>query len=143
MAERYAQTSASTPGDSMLQHSDLIGFVGVSDLGRARQFYGETLGLPITGESPFALEADAGGTMLRLTVVEQPAAAPYTVLGWNVADIASMIDQLATRGVRFTRYEGMTQDERGVWTAPGGAKVAWFLDPDGNNLSLTAFPAPE
>lgn len=127
----------------MLQHSDLIGFVGVSDLGRARQFYGETLGLPITGESPFALEADAGGTMLRLTVVEQPAAASFTVPGWNVADVASMIDQLTARGVRFTRYEGMAQDGRGVWTAPGGAKVAWFPDPDGNNLSLSQFPASE
>ena len=55
----------------------------------------------------------------------------------------SMIDQLTARGVHFTRYEGMGQDERGVWTAPGGAKIAWFLDPDGNNLSLTEFEASE
>lgn len=54
-----------------------------------------------------------------------------------------MIDQLTARGVHFTRYEGMGQVERGVWTAPGGAKIAWFLDPDGNNLSLTQFEAPE
>jgi catechol 2,3-dioxygenase-like lactoylglutathione lyase family enzyme len=121
----------------MLEHSALIGFVGVSDLDRARQFYGETLGLPIVDESPFALVADADGTMLRLTAVERPAAAPYTVLGWHVADIASMIDQLTARGVHFTRYDGMAQDERGVWTAPGGAKIAWFPDPDGNNVSLT------
>jgi len=127
----------------MLERSALIGFVGVSDLERARRFYGDTLGLPITDESPFALVADANGTMLRLTAVEQPAAAPYTVLGWNVADIGSMIDHLTARGVQFTRYEGMTQDERGVWTAPGGAKIAWFPDPDGNNLSLTEFKAPE
>ena len=126
----------------MLAHSALIGFVGVSDLDRARQFYGHALGLPITDESPLALVADANGTMLRLTVVEQPTAAPYTVLGWNVADIMSTIDQLSARGVQFTRYEGMEQDERGVWTAPGGAKIAWFVDPDGNNLSLTEFKAP-
>ncbi len=81
--------------------------------------------------------------MLRLTAVEQPMAAPYTILGWSVADITSMIDQLTARGVHFTRYEGMGQDERGVWTAPGGAKIAWFLDPDGNNLSLTEFAASE
>ena len=127
----------------MLKHSALIGFVGVSDLGRARQFYEGTLGLPITEESPFALAADANGTMLRLTLVERPAAAPYTVLGWSVTDIASLVDQLTARGVRFTRYEGMEQDERGIWAAPGGAKIAWFLDPDGNNLSLTEFGAPE
>lgn len=125
----------------MLDRSALIAFVGVSDLDRARHFYGETLGLPIAEESPFAVVADANGTMLRLTAVEQPAAAPYTVLGWHVADIASMIDRLTARGVLFTSYEGMVQDERGVWTAPGGAKIAWFLDPDGNNLSLTEFTA--
>jgi catechol 2,3-dioxygenase-like lactoylglutathione lyase family enzyme len=128
---------------SALSHSALIGFAGVSDLDRARRFYGDTLGLPITEENPFAVVADANGTMLRLTAVEQPAAAPYTVLGWNVADIGSMIDELTARGVRFTRYEGMEQDERGIWTAPGGAKIAWFLDPDGNNLSLTEFTTPE
>ena len=127
----------------MLEHSALIGFVGVSDLDRARQFYGETLGLPIIEETPFALVADASGTMLRLTAVERPVAAPYTVLGWNVGDIASMVDRLTCRGVHFTRYEGMQQDERGIWTAPGGAKIAWFPDPDGNNLSLTEFGAPE
>ena len=127
----------------MLEHSALIGFVGVSDLDRARQFYGDTLGLPITEESPFALVANANGTMLRLTPVEQPVAAPYTILGWSVADIVSMIDQLAARGVHFTRYEGMGQDERGVWTAPGGAKIAWFADLDGNNLSLTQFATSE
>jgi catechol 2,3-dioxygenase-like lactoylglutathione lyase family enzyme len=127
----------------MLERCALIGFVGVSDLARARQFYGQTLGLPIIEESPFALVADANGTMLRLTAVEQPAAAPYTILGWNVADIVAAIDQLTARGVRFTRYEGMHQDERGVWTAPGGAKIAWFLDPDNNNLSLTEFSASQ
>lgn len=121
----------------------MIGFVGVSDLDRARQFYGQTLGLPIVEESPFAVVANANGTMLRLTAVEKPVAAPYTVLGWNVADIVSMVDQLTARGVQFTRYEGMGQDERGVWTAPAGAKIAWFLDPDGNNLSLTEFAASE
>ena len=127
----------------MLERSALIGFVGVSDLDTARQFYGVTLGLPLIEESPLALVASANGTMLRLTAVEHPAAAPYTILGWRVADIASMIDQLTARGVHFTRYEGMGQDERGVWTAPGGAKIAWFLDPDGNNLSLTEFEASE
>lgn len=127
----------------MLERSALIGFVGVSDLDRAREFYGQTLGLPVTDESPFAIVADAHGTMLRLTAVERPAAAPYTVLGWEVSDIASVVEQLTARGVRFTRYEGMEQDEHGVWTAPGGAKIAWFPDPDGNNLSLTEFQAPE
>jgi catechol 2,3-dioxygenase-like lactoylglutathione lyase family enzyme len=112
----------------MLEGADLIGFVGVTDLHRVRQFYGQTLGLPIVAKTPFALVASAGDTMLRLTVIERPAAAPYTVLGWRVADIASVIDQLTESGVAFTRYEGTEQDERGVWTAPGGAKIAWFTE---------------
>jgi catechol 2,3-dioxygenase-like lactoylglutathione lyase family enzyme len=123
----------------MLQSSGLVGFVGVTDLDRAKKFYGETLGLTLRDESPFALVADVAGTMLRITAVDKPAAAPYTVLGWAVPDIDATIDALTADGVVFTRYNGMGQDERGIWTAPGGAKIAWFLDPDGNNLSLTQF----
>jgi catechol 2,3-dioxygenase-like lactoylglutathione lyase family enzyme len=115
----------------------LIGFVGVSDLDHAQQFYGDTLGLRLVDERPFALVADVAGTMLRITVVGEVAPVPYTVLGWSVRDIEGTIGGLVDRGVTFTRYQGMDQDERGVWTAPDGSRVAWFLDPDGNNLSLT------
>lgn len=123
----------------MLDGARSVGFVGVSDLDVARAFYGETLGLALRDESPFALVATAGGTTLRVTAVGTPVVAPYTVAGWDVDDIAATIDGLASRGVVFTRYDGMGQDERGVWTTPDGTKVAWFLDPDGNNLSLTEF----
>jgi catechol 2,3-dioxygenase-like lactoylglutathione lyase family enzyme len=125
----------------MLAESGLMGFVGVSDLDRAREFYGDVLGLELRDERPFALVAGLGGAMLRITAVETPAAAPYTVLGWAVPDIEAAVDGLAGRGVAFTRYDGMGQDDRGIWTAPGGARIAWFLDPDRNNLSLTQFPA--
>jgi ribosomal protein S18 acetylase RimI-like enzyme/predicted enzyme related to lactoylglutathione lyase len=124
-------------GEPGLGSSPLVGFVGVSDLARAGQFYGETLRLPLTDEAPFALVANLGGTMLRITAVDPVVAAPYTILGWQVSNIDSMVDDLAGRGVTFLLYENMGQDDRGVWTAPGGAKVAWFRDPDGNTLSLT------
>lgn len=117
----------------------LMAFVGVSNLAEAQRFYGETLGLELHDERPYALVAHLGPAMLRITEVEQPAAAPYTVLGWAVDDIEAAVDDLTSRGVEFTRYAGMGQDERGVWTAPGGARIAWFLDPDGNNLSMTEF----
>jgi predicted enzyme related to lactoylglutathione lyase len=112
-------------------------FVGVTDLVRAAQFYGTTLGLQLQDESPFALVAETGGTMLRITAVAAPATPGYTVAGWRVADLDSIVDVLAARGVRFTRYEGMGQDKRGIWTAPSGARIAWFTDPDANLLSLT------
>jgi hypothetical protein len=74
-----------------------------------------------------------------VTAVEQVARPGYTVLGWRVADIGATARALAARGVRCTRYDGMDQDENGVWTTPGGDQVAWFSDPDGNTLSLTQF----
>ena len=66
----------------------------------------------------------------------QVRAAPYTVLGWVLEDLKGEIDRLAAAGVDFNRYHGISQDERGIWTAPDGTRVAWFRDPDGNNLSL-------
>ena len=124
---------------SVADRGELTAFLGVSDLDAAQEFYGDVLGLELRDERPFALVADVGGTMLRITAVPEPAAAPYTVLGWTVRDIATAVDELTTRGVRFTRYEGVDQDDRGIWTAPGGARIAWFLDPDRNNLSLHEF----
>jgi hypothetical protein len=56
-----------------------------------------------------------------------------------VEDIEAKVKALAARGVVFQRFEGMPQDENGIWTSPSGARVAWFKDPDGNNLSLTQF----
>jgi catechol 2,3-dioxygenase-like lactoylglutathione lyase family enzyme len=123
----------------MLGSARVVAFVAVSDPARARAFYGEVLGLRIVEESPFAVVADAGGTMLRLTPVGAPVVAPYTVLGWDVPDIAAAVRELRRRGVGFLHPEGLEQDELGIWTAPGGARIAWFHDPDGHTLSLTQF----
>ncbi len=127
----------------MLESAALIGFVGVSNLDRARYFYGDQLGLQLRDETPFALVAEANGTMLRITAVDEVAPVAYTILGWRVLDIAATIDYLVARGVTFTRYEAMNQDQRGVWTAPSGSRIAWFPDPDGNVLSLTEFTASD
>jgi catechol 2,3-dioxygenase-like lactoylglutathione lyase family enzyme len=124
----------------MLDSSKLVAFAGVTDPERARAFYGDTLGLKLVSEQlPFALVFDAHGTMLRVTIVPKPAAAQYTVLGWEVPDIAATVRGLESRGVQFERFPGMSQDELGIWNSPGGARVAWFKDPDGNLLSLTEF----
>ncbi|MEP7363636.1 MAG: VOC family protein [Acidobacteriota bacterium] len=116
----------------------IIAFIGTSDAERAKQFYAGTLGLPlVSDELPFALVFDAHGTMLRVTAVKEVKPAGYTVLGWQVADIAAAAKALTAAGVQFARYDGMGQDELGVWSSPGGAKVAWFHDPDGNTLSIS------
>jgi catechol 2,3-dioxygenase-like lactoylglutathione lyase family enzyme len=123
----------------MLTGASFIGFIPVRDLTAARAFYEEILGLPVVDDTPFALVLDAGGTMLRVTPVPGLAPQPFTVVGWAVPDIAATARDLAARGVEFARYDGMTQDDLGIWTTPGGDRIAWFKDPDGNTLSLTTF----
>jgi catechol 2,3-dioxygenase-like lactoylglutathione lyase family enzyme len=104
---------------------NIIAFVSIVDVSRARDFYRDTLGLRlIMEEPPFALVFEAHGT----------------VLGWQVPEITTAVKDLSQAGVRFERFAGMTQDELGIWTAPSGAKVAWFKDPDGNILSLSEHP---
>jgi catechol 2,3-dioxygenase-like lactoylglutathione lyase family enzyme len=125
----------------VLADAPFIGFIGVRDLATARAFYEGTLGLRVVDDTPFALVLDAGGTMLRVTPVPELAARPFTIAGWNVPDIGAVVRALAGRGVQFARYDGMTQDDLGIWTTPGGDRVAWFKDPDGNTLSLTMFAA--
>lgn len=123
----------------MLSSHDLVAMVGVSDLDRARAFYGDVLGLPVTDDNPFAVVADAHGTMLRLTRVEEPAPPPYSVLAWAVDDIAPTVEDLVRRGVDLVAFDGLDQDAHRIWTAPDGTRVAWFLDPDGNTLSVVQF----
>jgi catechol 2,3-dioxygenase-like lactoylglutathione lyase family enzyme len=121
-----------------LSDHSIIGFVATSNPDRARKFYSDTLGLPLVEEQmPFALVYDAHGTMLRVTIVKKVNPAGYTVLGWKVPNTVAAAKALSAAGVRFERYEGMEQDDLGVWTSPGGGKIAWFKDPDGNTLSIS------
>ncbi|MEP7342703.1 MAG: VOC family protein [Acidobacteriota bacterium] len=114
-------------------------FVATKSPDSARDFYEKALALQFISDTPFALVFDLNGTMLRVQKVQEHTPANHTVLGWEVADIVAEIKDLTERGVHFERYEWMEQDEIGVWLAPGGAKIAWFKDPDGNVLSLTQY----
>ncbi len=123
----------------MLESFEVIAFLATRNPEQARNFFGGVLGLRLVADEAFALVFDANGVMLRVQKVDALTPAPYTALGWRVGDIAGAVGELANRGVRFERYEGMAQDEAGVWTSPSGARVAWFKDPEGNTLSLTQF----
>jgi catechol 2,3-dioxygenase-like lactoylglutathione lyase family enzyme len=121
----------------MLGNQSIMAFVPVTDASRARPFYEKTLGLKVVGEDPYGVMFDANGVKLRMSVVgSELKPAPYTILGWVVADIRSMIPVMESKGVVFERYDFMEQDEMGVWTSPEGAKIAWFKDVDGNILSI-------
>jgi catechol 2,3-dioxygenase-like lactoylglutathione lyase family enzyme len=107
----------------------------VDDVQRAREFYGDTLGLK-TSEEHGLLTLHLAGERATL-VYPKPDHTPadYTILNFPVDDIDRAVDELAGRGVRFERYDGMDQDEKGIMRA-GGPYIAWFKDPAGNVLSV-------
>jgi len=122
----------------MLSNHKIVALVPISDGERARAFYVDKLGLKFLSDDGFAIVVDAKGNMLRLTKMKEVKPQPFTVLGWETADIAADVRQLQGNGIAFERFgDFMKQDELGVWTAPDGTKVAWFKDPDGNILSLS------
>jgi len=125
----------------VLATAQLIGFAATTRPQLAKRFYGDTLGLRLIEESDFAIVFDANGTMLRIQKVGELVPAQHTSLGWRVVDIRSTVGELIKRGVRFERYQGLQQDDRGIWRTPSSAEVAWFKDPDGNTLSLTQWPS--
>jgi catechol 2,3-dioxygenase-like lactoylglutathione lyase family enzyme len=127
--------------ESILGTSKLMAFAAVTDPARARAFYEGVLGLRLVeDEAPFALVFDANGTMLRVTPVGEHHPAPFTVLGWEVESIEGTVERLTAAGVQFLRFAGMNDgDALGIWSAPSGARIAWFNDPDGNVLSVTEF----
>lgn len=87
--------------------------------------------------TPFALVLDLGGATLRVTQVGELQPQPFTVLGWEVDDAHATVARLREHGVPALRYDGMEQDDDGVWTTPTGDLVAWFHDPESNVLSVT------
>ena len=112
-------------------------FIIARDRAVAKKFYGDTLGFKEIHEDDFAVVYDLNGTKLRIATVKDHQPQKFTVLGWEVSDIVAAVKTLTAKGITFNRYDGFEQDELGIWSPPGSTnKVAWFLDPDGNNLSL-------
>jgi catechol 2,3-dioxygenase-like lactoylglutathione lyase family enzyme len=121
----------------MLSSQTLKAFLPTTDPARSLAFYRDVLGLSLLSQDEFALEFDTGHTHLRVTIVQKLQPQPFTVLGWDVRGIEGIVKELVAKGIVFERYAFATQDKLGIWTAPGGTKVAWFKDPDGNVLSVS------
>jgi len=121
----------------MLSSSKLIGFVPTKDSRKARAFYEGKLGFQFVSDDQFALVMRAGETNIRIAKAQDFSPAPYTVMGWEVLDIEAIVRWLTQRGVAFEKYPFVQDHELGIWTAPGGDKVAWFKDADGNVLSVS------
>jgi catechol 2,3-dioxygenase-like lactoylglutathione lyase family enzyme len=122
----------------MLENTPIVGFIPTLDFDKARGFYVDTLGLRFVENDGFAMVLDANGTMIRVAKV-QPDFKPamFTILGWKVSDIENVVSAMTAKGVFFERFSFFEQDPLGIWSAPGGSKVAWFKDPDGNTLSVS------
>ena len=121
----------------LLNTSNLAGFVATARPEEAKRFYESTLGLSLVEDSPYALVFESNGTTVRVQKLQAMSPAAHTILGWEVNDMAAMVRRLSSRGVKFERYDGLPQNEAGIWRTPDGSSVAWFRDPDGNTLSLT------
>jgi len=122
----------------MLGNTPIVAFIPTLDFDKARAFYVDVLGLGFVANDGFAMVLDANGTMIRVAKV-QPDFKPaiFTILGWEVTEIEKVVAAMTAKGVVFERYGFFEQDDLGIWAAPGGAKVAWFKDPDGNTLSVS------
>ena len=122
----------------MAKLNKMVAFVATRKAEEAKAFYSDKLGLKFVSDDGFALVFDIDGTMLRIARVKDFTPFPFTVLGWEVEAIEKTVTELSQKGVPFERFPGLSQDQQGIWAAPGGAaKVAWFKDPDGNVLSLS------
>jgi catechol 2,3-dioxygenase-like lactoylglutathione lyase family enzyme len=123
-------------GETMLGSAPGIAFLPSTDLERSRRFF-EGLGLQVEALDEYACVLHAGSTTVRVTRVDGLRPQPFTVFGWRVSDLRSVVQDLAAGGIVCLQHDGIEQNPVGIWTTPSGDQVAWFLDPDGNVLSLT------
>jgi len=120
----------------MLANTKAFSGFAVDDLDRAERFYGGTLGLKTSEEHGLLTLHLAGDRNTLVYPKPDHTPATYTILNFPVDDIDATVDELVERGVRFERYEGFEQDEKGIARDMGGPPIAWFKDPAGNILSV-------
>jgi catechol 2,3-dioxygenase-like lactoylglutathione lyase family enzyme len=124
----------------MLASSKLQTIVLTSRLAEAERFYSDVLGLRLKGKSDGALVYDVGGGELRISPVPSTQPSVHTVVGFAISDLRAVMSALGARGVQWERFLGFPHDAEAVVVTPGGAKVAWFRDLDGNLLSVVQYP---
>jgi predicted enzyme related to lactoylglutathione lyase len=121
----------------MFENASMMGFVPTTDRARARAFYVDVLKLHFISDDQFALVVKSAESVIRIATVGKFTPAQHTILGWEVPDILAAAKQLTDAGITFLRFSFFEQDPIGIWTAPGGSRVAWFHDPDSNVLSIS------
>jgi catechol 2,3-dioxygenase-like lactoylglutathione lyase family enzyme len=119
----------------MLKDSHAFSGFSSNDIPKAREFYGQTLGLEVTEENGMLTLNLAGGGKVLIYPKDNHEPASFTVLNFPVKDIDAAVDGLTKAGVEFERYEGAGQDERGI-AREYPPPIAWFKDPAGNILAV-------
>jgi len=121
----------------MFENTKAFSGFSVSDIPRAKEFYGETLGLEVSEENGMLTLHIAGDRPVLVYPKEDHSPASFTILNFPVNDIEATVDDLFDRGVQFEHYRGteVETDEKGIFRG-GGPLIAWFKDPAGNVLSV-------
>lgn len=121
----------------MLENTKAFSGFSVDDVPRAKEFYGETLGLRVSEENGMLTLHLAGDTDVLVYPKDNHAPASFTILNFPVDDVESTVTALTERGVRFERYQGSPMETDGIGVFRGGGPlIAWFTDPAGNVLSI-------
>ena len=120
----------------MFQSTHAFSGFSVNDLAKAKEFYGDTLGMKVSEEHGMLYLELAGGAHVLVYPKENHEPATFTILNFPVADVDKAVDELTAKGVTFERYEGMEQDAKGIARGGQGPAIAWFTDPAGNVLSV-------
>ncbi len=120
----------------MITATMAVATIPVTDLGRARQFYGETLGLELLWETPVAVRFRIGSVSEISVFTRPPIQTEHTLAHFEVEDIEAEVAQLVDRGVTFLDYTEGPLATTGHIAQLGAARCAWFLDPDSNTLGI-------
>lgn len=124
-------------GSAMFENTKAFSGFAVDDIGAAKKFYGETLGIRVSelGNGLLTLHI-AGDRDIIVYPKSDHEPATYTILNFPVDDIDRTVDELSLRGISFLRYDGFSQDEKGIARGDEGPPIAWFTDPAGNILAV-------
>lgn len=113
-----------------------VTFLYTADVARCIGWYRDVLGARLRERDDHGAFLTSAGFLLRITALPDLKPTGHPVAGWEVTDLAVAARELRETGISFTVYEGMGQDDQGIWTGPDGSRLAWFSDPDGNVLML-------
>jgi len=137
MSTKAASSPARKKTSNMFKEAESFSSFSVNDLKKAKDFYGQTLGLDVS-ETPEGLELHTANNTVFLYPKPNHTPASFTVLNFHVDDIEAAVDELTGLGVTFEQYDmpDIKTDKRGIARGPHGPTIAWFKDPAGNILSV-------